>query len=93
MIKPPVGLRAAAYIRVSSEERLEGHSLDAQRRAINALERHRGIRDLSAETLTHDRHGAGEQVVHPRGNVRDQLAEAMRRAPRMVLQRRSSRMI
>jgi hypothetical protein len=30
------GLRAAAYIRVSSEEQVDGHSLDAQRRAITA---------------------------------------------------------
>jgi DNA invertase Pin-like site-specific DNA recombinase len=36
MNKPVVGLRAAAYIRVSSEEQLDGHSLDAQRRAIEA---------------------------------------------------------
>lgn len=35
-------LRAAAYIRVSSEEQLEGHSLDAQRRAIEAACAERG---------------------------------------------------
>ena len=29
-------LRAGAYLRVSSEKQLEGHSLDAQRRAIEA---------------------------------------------------------
>ncbi|HEX2174211.1 MAG TPA: recombinase family protein, partial [Dehalococcoidia bacterium] len=33
-LSAPVALRAAAYIRVSSEEQLDGHSLDAQRRAI-----------------------------------------------------------
>src|ERR671917_869839 len=36
------GLRAAAYIRVSSEEQTEGHSLDAQRRAIEAACAERG---------------------------------------------------
>lgn len=35
-------LRAAAYIRVSSEEQLDGHSLDAQRRAIDAACAERG---------------------------------------------------
>ena len=33
-MKATSGLRAAAYVRVSSEEQTEGHSLDAQRRAI-----------------------------------------------------------
>jgi DNA invertase Pin-like site-specific DNA recombinase len=36
------GLRAAAYIRVSTEEQTEGHSLDAQRRAIEQACRERG---------------------------------------------------
>src|SRR5215208_1526026 len=35
-------VRAAAYIRVSSEEQLDGHSLDAQRRAIEAACAERG---------------------------------------------------
>jgi site-specific DNA recombinase len=35
-------LRAAAYIRVSSEEQLDGHSLDAQRRAVEAACAERG---------------------------------------------------
>src|SRR5215210_7682840 len=35
-------LRAAAYIRVSSEEQVEGHSLDAQRRAIEQACQERG---------------------------------------------------
>jgi site-specific DNA recombinase len=38
----PTSLRAAAYIRVSSEEQLEGHSLDAQRRAIEQACAERG---------------------------------------------------
>src|SRR5215212_3880382 len=38
----PAALRAAAYIRVSSEEQLDGHSLDAQRRAIEAACAERG---------------------------------------------------
>jgi site-specific DNA recombinase len=42
MIKPTKELRAAAYIRVSSEEQLDGHSLDAQRRAIEAACDERG---------------------------------------------------
>jgi site-specific DNA recombinase len=33
-IANPTALRAAAYIRVSTEEQVDGHSLDAQRRAI-----------------------------------------------------------
>src|SRR5918997_2808474 len=35
-------IRAAAYIRVSSEEQLDGHSLDAQRRAIESACDERG---------------------------------------------------
>jgi site-specific DNA recombinase len=35
-------VRAAAYIRVSSEEQLDGHSLDAQRRAIQGACEERG---------------------------------------------------
>jgi site-specific DNA recombinase len=42
MIKPVTNLRAAAYIRVSSEEQLDGHSLNAQRRAIEAACAERG---------------------------------------------------
>src|SRR5262245_20842347 len=37
-------LRAAAYVRVSSEEQVDGHSLDAQRRAIAAACEERGWR-------------------------------------------------
>src|SRR3712207_9048297 len=41
-MKPTTALRAAAYIRVSSEEQLDGHSLDAQRRAIETACSERG---------------------------------------------------
>src|SRR3712207_1326008 len=41
-VPAPTSLRAAAYIRVSSEEQLEGHSLDAQRRAIEQACAERG---------------------------------------------------
>jgi site-specific DNA recombinase len=41
-MKPGAGLRAAAYIRVSSEEQVDGHSLDAQRRTIEAACAERG---------------------------------------------------
>ena len=36
------GLKAAVYARVSSEEQVEGYSLDAQRRAFQALVEGRG---------------------------------------------------
>ena len=36
------GLRAAVYARVSSEEQVEGYSLDAQRRAFRTLVEGRG---------------------------------------------------
>ena len=36
------GLKAAVYARVSSEEQVEGYSLDAQRRAFRALVEGRG---------------------------------------------------
>ncbi len=36
LASPATQLRAAAYVRVSSEEQVDGHSLDAQRRALEA---------------------------------------------------------
>ena len=59
------GLRAAVYARLSSEEQVEGYSLDAQRRAFRTLVEGRGW-TVFQEYLE----GAGQPTLTTSGNVR-----------------------